>query len=976
MTGAKGSSNDGGSSAEGHSPQKPSFSNVLELRTAGRHEFLSVAFRSLKGRELVVATRVSPPQFGELVELRNSGPAGPGEVVKAEVVGLERGHGEPGVVKVALKLDLEASEAIARFFPTSRRSKAPPGALASSPLFERFDEDDKPRTKRARGTPGAAEPKAGELEGSSGLSWGWVADDEAAFAVGNIRATPSGQLDVEAIRKALAGAAHGAGADIYSKLEEIWIVPPGTDAKPFPVEANAVLPESVEERDSTDRLSSPSLSPDVDGGGLWSLPPIEESHPAAPAPSSGAAKGAAAEAVEPEPVEPEIVLDPGEEPAIEAAKPRTGDRAQADVGRYTGAASERSRSRSVEHLGPRPRPAPSKAEHATPPRGQGAISGGYSYTHDKTALRGKRPAQPERRPEQERPAPAAPPTTARSRPARDLRRGSAIIERTGPERKPARRTHAKGGGAGAAARKAQRARERRRAAELGEAPVVAIDIGTMTSKVAVLDGEVILIEDRAATSATRAAVPSAVALHKGEWLVGEPARELLAVDGTRVITGARRLLGLSFSDEQAHRVLDAIQVPSRPGDADEILFDLGGESLTVIDVVSKIFEHLVEMATGWAGREVTRAVLTVPVDVEPGARKDLEAAARRAGLEIVAVVSEPVAAAMGCGFTGEKDSTVAVVDIGGGTCDVSIVKVSNDRFAVLGSTGDPWLGGADIDELLAHHIAAELASTRSFKLGDTAEHHRRLLFASEEAKRRLSSLESVDVILTGSRQTDGHAPAMHMTIERPQLVALIDDVIGSTLKVCEQASEAAGVSPKDVTSLLVTGGATRVPAVREAVELFFGRPAVAGIHPEHAVVVGAAVHGALISDVQVPPDFGARLRGIGTVSRQIGLALADGTTEPVIEASRRPPVAAHKLFCTSQDDQTACRIELVEGSSAATSENNKLGGFVIDGLPKRKAGETKLDIYFELNSSGTLCVTAQDRASGHRAQGIFAVPVK
>jgi molecular chaperone DnaK len=1013
-----------------------------------RQERTSVTFRSLKGREIVVSTRESPPSFGDVVELRNPTQEDVKAVVGGEVVGLERDYSEPGAIRVSLRLDLDAAEAIAQLFPTERRAERHEGHLAGSPLFASFDEEEKKHRKKRRSDQPIEPPKiqAATFKDASDLSWGWVADDEAALAAGNIRATPAGTIDVDALSNALAGKSVESTSDFYSKLTDLWSPPPAESpprAEPLPppdgasdrgspderaVDTGTVEPAGELEAPGRDaaRSSPPAVrkaksSPPGGRAARSSSPAVRAAKSSSAAVRAAKSSSAALRAAKSSPPAGRAakssappassregggsqarrsrrsLLSPPDSPSAPDASSRRGPRppsseprtpaeasnvaaskaaraAPSDAGRYTATPHEDETASQAVDLGSKRR-ASTDDDDAIPTRG---IAGGYRYTSDSTVPRHRRSSPPDEDQSQPRRSESKEPAAQPSRPraGRGARKGLGIVEHTGPERRVLRRSPAKGADRDGTQPRARGSKRRSETSELLEAPALGIDFGATSSKVAVFDGELVLIEDLAAATATRAAVPSVVALDPdGEWIVGERARALLAVDRSRVITGVKRLMGLTYSDPQASGVLASLSAQARPGPDDDIFFDVDGQYLSVVDVVTRVIKHLVEMAFGWAGRELTRAVLTVPVDFGAAARKDLEVAARRAGLEVVAVVSEPVAAAMGCGFTGEKDSIVAVVDFGGGTCDVSIVKVSNDRFAVLGTAGDRWLGGMDLDELLARHVAGVLAAESGWTFGDRPEVHQRFLFACEEAKRRLSSLERVDLIVAGYPGLEERQRAFNVSVARSQFEALIDDSIAAELEVCERATQAAGISAKDVTSLLVTGGTTRVPAVREAAELFFGRPAVAGVHPEHAVVSGAAVHGALISNVKVPENFGAFLRGIGTVSRQIGLALADGTTEPVIEASRRPPVAAHRLFCTSQDDQTACRIELVEGDDPKTSGNRKLGGFVIDGLPKRKAGETKLDIFFELNSSGSLCVTAQDRASGHRAAGIFAVPV-
>lgn len=504
-------------------------------------------------------------------------------------------------------------------------------------------------------------------------------------------------------------------------------------------------------------------------------------------------------------------------------------------------------------------------------------------------------------------------------------------------------------------------------------PVVGIDFGTTYSKVALVhDGEVVLIEDTASKASSRAAIPSAVAyLPNGSCVVGEPAREMLATEPARVITSIKRVMGLSYSDPLANGLLGSLACSSKQGPNDSILFEVNGNTVTVPEVVARILAHLRDMASKWVAAKVTKAVFTAPVEFDTRAKRELELAARMAGIEIIAIVPEPVAAAMGCGYDGRDDSFVAVYDFGGGTFDASIVEVARNSFAVRGAAGDRWLGGDDFDELLAKRVADEFQQSSGISLHNRLEAWQRLLFASEEAKRWLSALESVDVVLPEAANTEDGPLALLIPVSRPDFVEITGDVIASSLEIARSAAMKARVHPRKITALLITGGTTRIPSVRAAAEKFFGRKGVSGIHPEHAVVIGAAVRAAVLTKMDVPQDFVERLRGLGRVGRDIGLALAGGTTEHIIRSDQIPPTAAHRIYSTSRDDQSQIRLEIVAGSSTVTAENSRVGGFIVEGLPPRPAGAMSLDVYFELSTTGTLYVTAQERSTGQRAQGTF-----
>jgi molecular chaperone DnaK len=507
----------------------------------------------------------------------------------------------------------------------------------------------------------------------------------------------------------------------------------------------------------------------------------------------------------------------------------------------------------------------------------------------------------------------------------------------------------------------------------GKAPVIGIDFGTTYSKVAIFDrGDVILVEDPGSTSSTRTSVPSVVAYQPdGTVLVGEPAQELLAVDPSVVISSVKRAMGLKYSDPLANGILGSLGCPTSAGPNDSIQFDMHGEQVSAPVAASKVLAYLREIASEFVGAPVKQAVMTMPVDFDQAAKRDLETAARAAGIEIRALVPEPVAAAMGCGFDSRGSAMVAVYDLGGGTFDASVVEVGRDRFLVRGAAGDRWLGGDDFDELVARHVADQFQKQTGISLHNRVVEWRRLLFACEEAKRWLSTLNSVDVVLPRAALSAEGAKTLLVPLTRAAFDEATKELVMSTMEICKQAARQARITPQKVDALLVTGGSTRIPAVRHAAQRLFDKPAAMGIHPQHAVVIGAAVRAAVLSRANVPEDYAERLRGHGTVGRTIGLALAGGTTEHIIDAAERPPFVAHRQYSTHRDDQTTIRIELVQGNSERTAENQPVGGFIIEGLPKKMAGVISLDVYFEFSSTGTLYVTAQERSTGQRAQGIF-----
>jgi len=507
-------------------------------------------------------------------------------------------------------------------------------------------------------------------------------------------------------------------------------------------------------------------------------------------------------------------------------------------------------------------------------------------------------------------------------------------------------------------------------------PIVGLDFGTTYSKIGVvLNGDVVLIEEDGCQAANPAAVPSIVAYPDGAStpLVGHRAREYQNVDPSRVIMSVKRVLGRRYHDPAVSGVLGSMACRSMAGPDDSILFEAGGRRLTAVEVTSHIIRHMKTLADTFAGTSIQKAVMTAPVDFDDRARRELKLAARMAGLEAVAIIPEPTAAVIGCGHDGSSPATVAVYDFGGGTFDAAVIEVGQNRFDVRGASGDRWLGGADIDAAIARYVADEFFRSTGINLFNQAEQWIRLLTACEEGKRWLSTLPVADVILPEAGRRGDASVTLFVPVTRACLEELASELIQSSLEVCSVALAQGKLPAERIQEVLVTGGTTRVPAVRDAVRRYFAREPRSGVHPEHAVVMGAAIYAAMSSGEKFSAEALERLRGKGVVSQTIGIALADGSTEHIIERSKRPPVAAFRLYGTSKDNQRACGIKLYEGDAPVTAENRFIGGFVIDGLPEGSAGTVDIEVYFELSSTGTLCVTAQERSTGRRQRKTFEV---
>lgn len=508
--------------------------------------------------------------------------------------------------------------------------------------------------------------------------------------------------------------------------------------------------------------------------------------------------------------------------------------------------------------------------------------------------------------------------------------------------------------------------------DMDESPVAGIDLGTTTAKIALFDGQqVTLVGDPEATESPHTAMPALAAARRSQQLrIASAATRLFEYEDVVEIPSILRVLqhgGGSTGDDD---LLRGVTFDYEFGPEGELFFENGGRVYTATDLASRLLRYLLSVASSQTKKEVSRAVITLPAGSDERLRATLGQAASRIGLEVLAFVSPPVAAAMGCGFSGERDSLVAVYDLGGGSVEASIIRVSDDRLSILGSASDRSINGRALDRVIAEQLALVYHEARGQVVAPNSVLWRRLDRTAAEAKRWLSTLDEVDLLLPF--QTDNTtSETIVVTLPRVKLEDMFESMIVRSLECCNQACEAAGVKPADIEVLVLTGGMTRMPAVQAAVEQLFGCSASSCIYPEDAVAVGAALNAGMMSNLPIPDGLTQRLRGGKRAHPQIVLALSDGSTEPIIEATRSLPVTTHRLFCTSKDDQTVCRFQLVEEGIRADSGRHNLGVFIIDDLPERPAGETRLDVYFELDAAGNLRVTAQDRGSGQRATGLF-----
>ncbi|MGI4832278.1 MAG: Fe-S protein assembly chaperone HscA [Janthinobacterium lividum] len=485
--------------------------------------------------------------------------------------------------------------------------------------------------------------------------------------------------------------------------------------------------------------------------------------------------------------------------------------------------------------------------------------------------------------------------------------------------------------------------------------IVGIDLGTTNSLVAYVHPET--RQPAAINDLGRGPiVPSVIHFPPdgGASVVGTEARELLILDPAHTIYSVKRLLGKSYRDLGEH----AGQLGYRVIDDDSenlVKVRVGERFYSPIELSADILGELRHRAEHALKTPVRRAVITVPAYFNDSQRQATRDAGRLAGLEVLRIVNEPTAAALayGIGLDPAEEKTVAVYDLGGGTFDISILRLHQGIFEVLSTHGDTWLGGDDMDRAVVEHWQTQFALPASF--GAVAGLRQQLRLAAEMAKRYLSQHDDFTTQLE-----DEHAAVHAVTLTRAEFDGLIQPLVARTLASCRQAVQDAGSPPID--AVLLVGGSTRVPLVYNEVSKFFGQPANNSLNPDEVVALGAAIQ----ADILAGNRRDVLLLDVTPLT--LGIETLGGLMDAIIPRNSKIPTKAGRQYTTSVDGQVNLKISVFQGERDLVQENRKLGEFVLSGIPAMPAGLPKIDVNFFLNADGILRVEAVELRSDTRQQ--------
>ena len=484
--------------------------------------------------------------------------------------------------------------------------------------------------------------------------------------------------------------------------------------------------------------------------------------------------------------------------------------------------------------------------------------------------------------------------------------------------------------------------------------IIGIDLGTTNSCVAVMEGGQAMVIPNAEGART---TPSVVAFSKsGERLVGGPAKRQAVTNSQKTVYSIKRFMGRGYDEVSVERGMVPYEVMRGDGGLARVKID--DKVYSPPEISAMILQKMKQAAEDYLGEKVTRAVITVPAYFNDSQRQATKDAGEIAGLKVERIINEPTAAALAYGLDKKKEQKIAVYDLGGGTFDISLLDIGEGVFEVLSTNGDTHLGGDDFDQRMIDFVADEFKKMQGVDLRSDPMALQRLKEACEKAKVELSSAPQTQVSLPFITATADGPKHLDMTITRAQFERLTEDLIRRSIDPCEKALKDAGLSASQVDEVILVGGATRMPAVVEAVRKFFGKEPNRSVNPDEAVAAGAAIQGAVlagdISDVVL----------LDVTPLSLGIETLGGVMTTLIQSNTTIPTRKEEVFSTASDSQRTVDIHVLQGERPMAIDNKTIGRFQLDGIPPAPRGIPQIMVTFDIDANGILSVLAKDKATG------------
>jgi len=483
---------------------------------------------------------------------------------------------------------------------------------------------------------------------------------------------------------------------------------------------------------------------------------------------------------------------------------------------------------------------------------------------------------------------------------------------------------------------------------------IGIDLGTTNSVVAVMEGGKAKVIP---TTEGANIIPSIVEPEKG--LVGTVAKNQMILNPSKTIFSIKRLMGRKVSDKMVEETKNKVPYEIVEGKEGMAAVKVGDTVYTAQEISAKILQKAKSDAEAYLGETVKEAVVTVPAYFDDSQRQATKQAGQIAGLEVKRIVNEPTAAALAYGLDKKKSGKVAVYDLGGGTFDISILEIGDGVFEVKSTNGDTFLGGDDFNHQIIDWVVAEFKKDHGIDLSGDKQALQRIRDAAERAKIELSSSTSADLnqpFITQGK--DGNPLHLTMTLSRAKLEGLTADLVKRTIEPCQKALKDAKLTVKDIDEVILVGGQTRMPAVRKAVEDFFGREPHKGVNPDEVVAIGAAIQagilGGEVNDILL----------LDVTPLTLGLETMGSVMTPLIERNTTIPTSKSQVFSTAADNQPQVDINILQGERPMAADNKSLGRFILDGIAPAPRGIPQIEVTFDIDANGILNVSAKDKGTG------------